>query len=60
VDYLLRGLEIPEGTHKITFKFAPVSYTATKTPMIIFQYLILVGLFAGIFFTYKKQADGNQ
>jgi hypothetical protein len=60
VDYLLRGLEIPEGTHKITFKFSPVSYTATKTPMIIFQYLILVGLFAGIFFTYKKQADGNQ
>ncbi|MDG1278383.1 MAG: YfhO family protein [Algoriphagus sp.] len=60
VDYLLRGLNIPEGSHEIIFKFAPTSYTATKTPMIIFQYLILAGLIAGIFFTYKKQADGNQ
>ncbi len=60
VDYLLRGLEIPEGQHEIVFKFAPKSYTATKTPMIIFQYLILAGLFAGIFLTIKPKQHGNQ
>jgi uncharacterized membrane protein YfhO len=54
VNYLLRGLEIPQGSHEIVFTFAPASYYATKTPTVIFQYLILLTLIAGIFFTYKK------
>jgi hypothetical protein len=59
VDYLLRGLAIPEGQHEVIFKFAPKSYTATKTPMIIFQYLILAGLIAGIILTIKSTSDGD-
>lgn len=54
VNYLLRGLEIPAGDHEVVFTFAPSSYYATKTPMVIFQYLILVTLIAGVFFTYKE------
>ncbi|WP_192085971.1 YfhO family protein [Algoriphagus sp. Y33] len=54
-DYLLRGLIVPEGTHEIIFKFEPKSYTATKTPMIIFQYLIVLSLIAGVFFTIKER-----
>lgn len=54
VNYLLRGLEIPQGSHEIVFTFAPTSYYATKTPMVIFQYLIVLTLIAGVFFTYKK------
>ncbi|PZV84525.1 membrane protein YfhO [Algoriphagus aquaeductus] len=54
VNYLLRGLEIPQGSHEIVFTFAPSSYYATKTPMVIFQYLIVLTLIAGVFFTYKK------
>ena len=54
-DYLLRGLLIPAGTHEIVFKFEPKSYTATKTPMIIFQYLIVLSLIAGVFFTIKEK-----
>ncbi|UZD22390.1 hypothetical protein PBT90_02960 [Algoriphagus halophytocola] len=58
-DYLLRGLLIPAGTHEIVFKFEPKSYYATKTPMIIFQYLILLCLIGGIFLTIKeKNAKG--
>ncbi|WP_439487886.1 hypothetical protein [Algoriphagus sp.] len=56
-DYLLRGLILPEGTHEIVFKFEPKSYTATKTPMIIFQYLIVLSLIAGVFFTIKDKNE---
>ncbi|MEB2780965.1 YfhO family protein [Algoriphagus sp. C2-6-M1] len=54
-DYLLRGLIVPTGTHEIVFKFEPKSYTATKTPMIIFQYLIVLSLIAGVFYTIKEK-----
>ncbi|MEB2784251.1 YfhO family protein [Algoriphagus persicinus] len=57
-DYLLRGLIIPAGTHEIVFKFEPKSYTASKTPMIIFQYLIVLSLIAGVFVTIKEM-NGN-
>ena len=56
-NYLLRGLMIPSGTHEIVFKFEPKSYTATKTPMIIFQYLIVLSLIAGLFFTIKEKNE---
>jgi hypothetical protein len=54
VNYLLRGLEIPAGEHEVVFTFAPSSYYSTKTPMVIFQYLIILTLIAGVFFTYKE------
>lgn len=54
-DYLLRGLTIPAGQHEIEFHFAPSSYTKTKTPMIIFQYLIILGLIGGVYFTIKEE-----
>ena len=56
-NYLLRGLMIPVGTHEIVFKFEPKSYTATKTPMIIFQYLIVLSLIIGGFFTVKEKNE---
>mgnify|MGYP000303673460 CR=1 FL=1 len=57
-NYLLRGMMIPAGSHTVEFSFSPTSYTATKTPMVIFQYLIVLALFAGIFFTFKN-SDGR-
>ncbi len=54
VNYLLRGLEIPQGSHEIVFTFAPSSFYSTKTPTVIFQYLIALALVGGIFITYKK------
>ena len=53
-NYLLRGLSLTAGTHEIVFTFAPRSYTATKTPMILFQYALVILLIAGLVKTYKK------
>ncbi|GMQ29436.1 YfhO family protein [Algoriphagus confluentis] len=54
VNYLLRGLEIPEGDHEIVFTFEPSSYYSTKTPTVIFQYLILIALLGGLYSTFRK------
>ena len=53
-NYLLRGIQLPAGTHEIVFTFAPTSYNATKTPMIIFQYALVILLIAGLVTTYRK------
>ncbi len=53
-NYLLRGLQAEAGTHEIIFEFNPRSYSATKTPMVIFQYLIVLALIAGIALSFKE------
>jgi hypothetical protein len=54
VNYLLRGLDIPQGSAEVSFVFEPNSFYNTKTIMVIFQYLIIVMLLAGLFFTFKN------
>ena len=56
-NYLLRGLEVPAGSHEIVFTFAPSSFYSTKTATVIFQYLIVLGLIAGIVVTYRKEDE---
>ncbi|MEZ4772082.1 MAG: hypothetical protein R3D00_02790 [Bacteroidia bacterium] len=48
-DYILRGLRIPAGEHKIEFKFEPKSFTTGNTISLISSILLLLG-FAGILF----------
>lgn len=44
VNYLLRGMKIPAGQHKITFKFEPQAFYTGKTISLISSLLIVVGL----------------
>ena len=53
VNYVLRGLEIPKGSHTITFKFEPqvvkTGSTIALASSVIFGILLLLGLF----YTFK-------
>lgn len=50
-NYILRGLEIPKGEHKIEFKYSVNSFTASNILSPI-GFLIIIGLF--LFFIYKE------
>jgi uncharacterized membrane protein YfhO len=52
-NYLLRGISVPQGKSEIEMKFEPESYYKTKTATVIFQYLILLTLIAGLFISIK-------
>jgi len=54
VNYLLRGLEVPEGAAKVEMKFEPATYYSSSTLMVAVQYLILLLLIGGLVVTYKK------
>jgi hypothetical protein len=52
-NYLLRGINVPKGKSEVVMKFEPDSYYKTKTLTVVFQYLILLTLVAGLFLSAK-------
>jgi hypothetical protein len=58
VNYLLRGLMIPAGDHKVIFEFKPKSFYTGETLSLICSLLIIASLLAGLFFAFKK--EGNE
>jgi uncharacterized membrane protein YfhO len=55
VNYLLRGLEIPNGKHKIEFKFMLPKYKSSGTWAMIGSLLLFVLLGFGIYSDWKKR-----
>lgn len=53
VNYLLRGLNLPQGESSITFEFRPKTYLSMVTFMITAQYLLLLLLGVSLFYTLK-------
>lgn len=53
-NFLLRGIQVPDGNSIVNMKFEPGSYYNTKTAVIIFQYLISILLVFAIAFTFHK------
>lgn len=49
VNYVLRGIEIPKGEHKIVFEFKPSSLKATETIAYIGLFILGVLIFISLF-----------
>ena len=56
VNFVLRGLEIPKGSHKIEFKFEPTVVKKGNTITLISYGLLLI-IFAGWFFVEKRKTN---
>ena len=54
VNYLLRGLAIPAGKHKIEFKFEPVTYTNGNNIATIGSILLIITIGTGLFLDKKN------
>lgn len=53
-NYVLRGLEIPAGTHQIKFKFEPKAFYTADTISLVFSILLLFGFVVVIVLEVRK------
>jgi hypothetical protein len=56
VNFVLRGLEIPKGNHKIEFKFEP-TVVKKGTTIALISYGLLLVIFAGWFFVERRKTN---
>ena len=54
VNYVLRGLQIPSGKHKIEFKFEPSTYTTGNSIAMIGSILVLITVGLGLYLNKKN------
>lgn len=55
VNYLLRGLKLPQGQHKVEFKFLPKSYIVGEKISLVFSIFIYLVVIGAIYWSYKKK-----
>lgn len=55
VDYLLRGMEVPAGKHKVEFKFEPAVYKTGNTISLIGSLLAIVLVTGSFYLAWKKK-----
>ena len=55
VDYVLRGMEIPKGTHTIEFKFEPEVIKTGSAISLASSVLLGLLILGGLFFEFKKR-----
>ncbi|MBY0479737.1 MAG: YfhO family protein [Chitinophagaceae bacterium] len=59
-NYVLRGLAIPAGAHKIRFEFKPASYYESKKAATVSSGLIWLLLIVAVASSFRKQSASEQ
>ena len=59
VNYLLRGMKLPEGKHSIEFKFHPRSYYLGEKISVVMSIILFLVLIATLALTLKKVKSQN-
>jgi hypothetical protein len=54
VNYVLRGMPIPAGKHKVEFKFEPTTYATGNTIATVGSILLLITIAAGLYMHRKN------
>lgn len=60
VNYILRGLRIPEGEHTITWSFEPTSYYTGKTISLAGSILFLLVIFGSLYLSYRNSQQQTE
>jgi hypothetical protein len=55
VNYVLRGLQVPAGAHKIVFRYEPQDFYTGKKLTTIFSIALLLLVAAAIFFEWRNR-----
>jgi hypothetical protein len=55
VNYILRGMELPAGKHKVEFKFEPTAYKTANSIAMIGSILLFLLVGISLFFANKKK-----
>lgn len=53
-NYALRGIAVPAGNHKLTFRFEPSSYKTGVTLSVVTSAIVQLLVIAGLFFLWKR------
>lgn len=56
-NYVLRGLKIPSGKHKIEFTFEPQTWATGEKVAMVSSYSLLAGLLAAVALMFRKKKE---
>ncbi len=59
VNYVLRGMLVPAGKHKIEFKFEPKTYKTGNTIAMVGSLLLFVSIALAVYLDFKKKTNVN-
>jgi len=57
VNYILRGMDIPQGKHIIEFRFEPISYIQGEKWSLVFSIIVILSVILAILYEVRKKKE---